>query len=120
VKQCDRFLVGPKGHLRGAGEMQPEPSKTVTRREAQGLFFMSLGFFGATDDKLGEADVSMSCRQIRIQRQCPLQFGDPLHRAVGLIQDAAHDLMGERIVRPLSKHLGDRRFGRRQARISVV
>ena len=110
TKQCDRLLVGAKSHLRGACEMQPEPGKTVARREAQSLFFMRLGFFGATDKHLGQTDVSMSCRQIRVQRQRPLEFGDALLRTVGLVQDAAHDLVGQRIVRPLREHLGYCRF----------
>ena len=81
---------------------------------------MGSGFFGVTDEYLGEADVAVSCRQIRVQRQRPLEFGDALVRPLRLIQDGAHDLMGQRIVRPLRKHLGYRRFGRREARVPVV
>ena len=47
----------------GAREVQPEPSKTVARRETESLFFMSLCFFGATDKNHSETDISMSCRR---------------------------------------------------------
>ena len=69
AKQRDGLLVGAKSHFGTALEVQPEPSKTVVRRKAQRLFFMRLSFFRAADKHLGQTDVSMSCRQIRVQRQ---------------------------------------------------
>ncbi len=73
-----------------------------------------------TDEYLGEADVPVSIGQVRIERQRSLEFGDALADALGLDQDAAHNLMGQRIVRPLRKHLGYRRFGRREPGVPVV
>ena len=81
---------------------------------------MSLGFFGATDKNLSKTDVSMSCRQIRIQRQGSLEFGDALLRPVGLVQDATHDLVRQRIVRSQREHLRYRRFGRREVRVKII
>ena len=100
--------------------MQPEPGKTVARRKAQGLVFMGFGFFRMADEYLGQTDVPLSSGQVRIERQRALEFGDALVRAIGLVQDAAHDLVGQRIVRPQRKHLGDRRFGRRKPSVPVV
>ena len=80
--------------------MQPEPGETVARREAKGLVYMSFGLFGATDKNLGETDVPVSVGQIWIQRQRSLELGNGLGRALGLVQDAAQNLVGQRIVRP--------------------
>ena len=74
----------PRVILRAARDMQPEPGKTVARREAKRLVFMSFGLFGAAGEYLGETDVAVSGGQVRIQRQCPLEFGNALVRALGL------------------------------------
>jgi hypothetical protein len=81
---------------------------------------MGSSFFWMTDKNLGETDISLSCGQVRIERQRPLEFGDALLRTVGLVQDAAHDLVGQGVVRPQRKHLGYRPFGRREARVKIV
>ena len=94
AKQCDRLIVSAKSHLGGAREMQPQPSKAVARRESQGLVFMGCSFFRMTDKNLGETDVPLSGGQVRIERQRPLEFGNALVGAMGLVQDASHDLMG--------------------------
>ena len=61
---------------------------------------MGFSFFRMTNKNLGETDVPVSNGQIRIQRQRPLEFGDALLRTVGLVQDAAHDLVGQGVIRP--------------------
>ena len=61
---------------------------------------MGPSFFRMTDENLGQTDVPLSSGQIRIQRQRPLEFGDALLRTVGLVQDAAHDLVGQGVIWP--------------------
>ena len=78
---------------------------------------MGSGFFGVTDEYLGEAD----CRRERRpgSDRAPTLARSRRHPesdALGLDQNAAHNVMGQRIVRPLRKHLGYRRFGRREPR----
>ena len=100
--------------------MQPEPGEAVARREAQGFVHVGPSFFGVTDEYLGETDVPVSSGQIRIERQRSLELGNALVGAIGLVQDAAHDLVGERIVRPQRKHPGYLCLGRREPGIPVV
>ena len=81
---------------------------------------MGPSFFGVTYENLGETDVPVSGGQVRIERQRSLELGNTLVRALGLDQDAAHDLVGQRIVRPQRKHPGYLRLGRREPGVPVV
>src|ERR1700683_5499216 len=79
----DGLLVGAKVQFGGACGQHPMKGEIVPRRKAERLFDMRLGFIRAAAEILANAHQSVSSRQVWIERQRPLTFGDALDRAIG-------------------------------------
>src|SRR5262249_2883439 len=67
----------------------------ISRAEAEGLLYVCLGLFCATDKPLCQADTCMSVGQISIQRQRPFTFGNALDPSVRQHLGVAQGRMGE-------------------------
>src|ERR1700691_4145079 len=81
-KPRDRLLVTSDVVLRHSRISHPCVRHRITRAEAHRLDNVSLGFFGATDKNLANADKGIRVGEISIQRQRVLAFGDALHSAL--------------------------------------
>jgi hypothetical protein len=57
--------------------------RDIVRTEAECLEDMRLGLIGASDKVLTKPDITVSSRQVSIERQSSCEFGDRLRRAVG-------------------------------------
>ncbi|MGA8444812.1 MAG: hypothetical protein WB766_06405 [Roseiarcus sp.] len=105
--------------LRKARVGHPDVSHRIARAEPQGLYNVSLRFFGATDKNLTESDRGVRVGEISIQRQRMLTFGDAFHRALGPRLDKSQVHVAERMVRDRRQAFGQLRFGGREGRHGI-
>ena len=105
-RQRQEFILAV-GYPRNAARAKQKLSRGESRRA---FVFMGFSFFRMTDKNLWRDRCPPEHGgQIWIQRQRPLEFGDALLRTVGLVQDAAHDLVAARAS-----------FGRRESTLPIA
>ena len=87
-----------RGVLRHARDGHPDVSQCIARTEAQGLFNVSLRFFGATHKDLASSNKGMGMSEISIKRHRVLAFRDSLRGAPGEHGDNSQVQMCARMV----------------------
>src|ERR1700727_1707979 len=97
--------------LGGTYKLYPTVGSMVTRREAEGLIDMDLGFLGVTAKNLGKTDNSVSVGQISIQDQRALTFGNASGNAVADDMDSAHHQVSESMFGSQRQRPSQSRFG---------
>src|ERR1700677_163859 len=112
----DRLLPTAGAEVCEARPAHPDVSIRIARTEAQTFGDVSLCFFGATDENLTEANISMGVRKISIKLKSAFTFGDAFCGALGPYIDESQPHVAAWMVRDQRQGLDQFRFGRREGR----